>query len=105
MKYLSCEAFAALPPDQQAAIPANERPITTAEFRRAVKNSFPHVTVTIRTVGFSDLARVSRKCLTVTNERRGELPLINQWAERAGLIPDKNIRCYEKNTGISLQTA
>lgn len=102
MKYITQEEFDKLSPEEQKKIPANEQPITTAEFRRSVKNSFPHVEVTIRTVSFSALARCSRKCLKVNGERRGELQYINELARRAGLIPDGNIRCYEKNTGKSI---
>jgi len=94
MKYISKQAFDQLSSAEQAAIPANEQPISTADFRRAIKNSFPHVKVSIRTVSFQDLARCSKQCLTVKGDRRGELGLINQWASRAGIIPDGNIRCF-----------
>jgi hypothetical protein len=68
--------------------------MTTAEFRKKVKSVFPHVTVSIRTVSFSDLARCSRKCLTISGDRPGELRQINDWAREAEIIPDGNIRCY-----------
>ena len=94
MKYITKQDFDRLTLAERVAIPANEHPLSTADFRRAVKTSFPHAKVSIRTVSFSDLARCSKQCLTVTGDRRGELALINQWARRAGVLPDGNIRCF-----------
>jgi hypothetical protein len=68
--------------------------MTIAEFRKRVKHDFPHVTITVRTVNFSDLARASRACLTVTGDAPGECGTINQWAREAGIVPDGNIRCF-----------
>ena len=65
---------------------------TITEFRKMVKTCYPHVKVSIKTVGFSDLARVDVKCLTVTGDKPGELSQINTWAREAGIIPDRNIR-------------
>lgn len=66
------------------------------QFRRKVKEKYPHVKISIRTVGFSDLARASKKALTVSGERQGELAEINAWAKEAGILPDSNIRFYKE---------
>ena len=67
---------------------------TIAEFRKAVKEQFPHVTIHIKTVSFADLARCSKKCLNVKNEKAGELKVINDMARAIGILPDTNIRFY-----------
>jgi len=66
--------------------------MTTHEFRKAVKARFPHVTVQIRTVSFQDLARESKKCLTVSGDKSGELKEINDLARLSGILPDGNVR-------------
>jgi hypothetical protein len=66
--------------------------MTTIEFRKKVKEAYPHVKISIRSVSFSDLARGSAKCLTVTKDKDGEIIAINAWAKEAGIIPDGNIR-------------
>lgn len=71
-----------------------EMTMTEHEFRREVKACWPYVTVKIRTVGFSDLARGSAKCLTVAGDRRGDLSHINALAKLAGVLPDKNCRMF-----------
>jgi hypothetical protein len=68
--------------------------MTTTEFRREVKVGWPYVTVRIRTVSFSDLARGSAKCLTVSGDKRGDLQHINALAKQAGILPDGNCRIY-----------
>jgi hypothetical protein len=68
--------------------------MSTHEFRAKVKATYPHVTVKITTVSFQDLARGDAKCLTVEHDRQGELKQINQWAKDAGILPDRNIRCF-----------
>ena len=67
-----------------------------SQFRKKVKEVYPHVKVSIRTVSFQDLARADRKCLTVSGDRQGELQQINAWAKDAGIIPDGNIRFFQK---------
>jgi hypothetical protein len=64
-----------------------------SQFRKAVKTEFPHVKISIRTVNFQDLARDSKKFLTVNNENQEELITINAWAREVGIMPDTNIRC------------
>lgn len=66
-----------------------------SDFRKEVKCNWPHVTVSVKTVGFSDLARCSRKCLTVKGDRKGDLQHINAIARLAGIIPDGNIRFFD----------
>jgi hypothetical protein len=68
--------------------------MTIAQFRREVKTCWPHVKIKIRTVGFSDLARASAKCLTVSGDKRGDLSHINALAKQAGVLPDGNARCF-----------
>lgn len=65
------------------------------EFRNEVRLGWPYVRVTVRAVGFSDLARASAKCLTVTGDKRGDLQHINALAKQAGILPDRNCRCFE----------
>jgi len=67
--------------------------MTVAEFRKRVRAEFPHVKVSVRTVGFHDLARCSAKCLTIKGDRKGEAGVINGYARRAGVVPDGNVRC------------
>ena len=67
--------------------------MTITEFRRLVRTRFPHVKASVRTVGFTDLARASAKCLAVEGDRGyEELRQINAWAKEAGIVPDGNIR-------------
>jgi hypothetical protein len=69
--------------------------MTIAEFRRMVKENYPHVTIKVRTVSFQDLARISAKCLTVEGERSWqELAQINEWASQAGITQDGSLRGY-----------
>ncbi len=64
------------------------------QFRKSVKEAYPHVTIKVREVSFQDLARASKHCLTVRGERKGELQPINDMARAAGIVPDGNIRFY-----------
>lgn len=75
----------------------NTEPLTVAEFRKEVKVGWPYVKVRVQTVGFVDLARESRKCLTVEGDRKGDLQHINSLARRAGIVPDGNIRCFKED--------
>jgi len=69
--------------------------MTIAEFRKNVKTAFPHVTVSVRTVSFMDLARMTAKCLTVTGNRTlEELKQINEWAREASIVRDGSLRAY-----------
>jgi hypothetical protein len=68
--------------------------LTIAEFRRRVKATYPHVTVSVRTVDFTDLARTQAKCLTVTRDRQGDLVQINAWARETGIVPDGSLRYF-----------
>ena len=72
-----------------------EQTMTIATFRRMVRELYPHVKVTVRAVDFTDLARVTKKCLTVSGDRDSiELSTINGWAKQAGIVPDGNLRFY-----------
>lgn len=64
------------------------------EFRKEVKARWPHVTITIRNVSFSDLARDYSQCLTVNGDRRGDIAEINALAKEYGILPDGNLRCF-----------
>ena len=66
--------------------------ITVSDFRKQVRARWPHVKVSIRKVGFGDLARGDGKCLTVTGDKPGEIAEINALAKAAGIVPDGNIR-------------
>lgn len=71
--------------------------MTTAEFRKAIKTQFPHVKASITTISFMDLARDSRKCLTVTGDRPGDMQTINALAKTAGILRadySGNLRFY-----------
>ena len=73
--------------------------LTIAEFRKKVKQQFPHVKLSIRTVSFQDLARCSRKCLELANMQSfTEHGTINDWARQAGVIPDTSIHGYHTKT-------
>jgi hypothetical protein len=66
------------------------------QFRKLVREKFPHITLSIRTVSFQDLARSDAKCLTVTGDKSvAELRQVNDWARQAGVLPDGNLRCYK----------
>jgi hypothetical protein len=69
--------------------------ITISEFRKTVKNTYPHVKVAVKTTSFCDLARGSAKCLSIAGERNiDELRVINDLAHQAGILPDSNVRFY-----------
>ena len=65
--------------------------LTVAEFRKEVKVGWPYVKVSVRTVGFVDLARASRKALRVVGDRPGDLQHINALAKKAGILPDSRV--------------
>jgi len=70
--------------------------MTISEFRKKVKEAYPHVTITVRTVDFTDLVRATAKCLTVKGDRSAdELAQINAWAKEAGIVQDGNVRFYK----------
>ena len=67
--------------------------MTTNEVRRRVRDAYPHITITVRTVSFEDLARASKKCLRVVGDRtHEELAQVNAWASDAGILPDTSLR-------------
>lgn len=69
--------------------------MTVAELRKRVRAGYPHVKISVRTVGFQDLARQDAKCLTIKGDRSvDELAAINDWAREAGVVPDGNARFY-----------
>lgn len=69
--------------------------MTIHEMRKRVRAEYPHVRIKVRTVGFQDLARADRKCLTIEGDRSAdEVATINEWAREAGVAPDGNARFY-----------
>ena len=68
--------------------------MTVPEFRQAIRELYPHVTISVRTVGMHDLARAAPKCLTVTGDRKGDMEGINMLAREAGIVPDNSLRGY-----------
>lgn len=69
--------------------------MTIPMFRKYVRTFYPHVKLSIRTVHFTDLARASKKCLTMSGDRDTmETQVVNGWAKEAGVLPDNNIRTY-----------
>jgi hypothetical protein len=71
--------------------------MTEFEFRKTVKSQYPHVKIKIKTVSFSDLARVSKKVLTVEGEKDHlELKAINDMARELNIVPDISIRFYQE---------
>lgn len=68
-----------------------------SDLRKAVKRDFPHLIITVKTVGFFG---VNRQCLKVSGDRTNEeLAAVNGWAKEAGLLPDGNLRWRESRTG------
>ncbi len=74
--------------------------LSVADFRRHVRAGWPYVTVSIRTVGFVDLARASRKVLRVSGDRPGDLQHINTLAAKAGILPDSRIALALPKAGL-----
>ena len=73
--------------------------MTTAAFRKEVARCFPHVKVSVRTIAFTDLARRSAPCLTITGARSAfEVQAINELAQRAGIVPDKTVRNFAEGS-------
>jgi hypothetical protein len=73
--------------------------MTTHELRKLVRQSYPHIKVSIKTVSFQDLARADAKFLYVEGAKElSELQQINQWAKEAGVIPDTSIRVFRNDT-------
>jgi len=67
--------------------------MTEKELRKAVKEKYPHIKISIKKVSFQDLARGSKKVITITGDRnKDELKEINDWAFDAGILRDTNIR-------------
>lgn len=72
--------------------------MTEQELRGIVKQRYPHIRISIRTVSFSDLARCERKCLTITGDRAiEEVRAINEMAKAMGIIRDCNLRVYPRS--------
>ena len=70
--------------------------MTIIQMRALVRDRFPHVRISVKTVSFEDLARGESKCLTITGEKSAaELQLINQWAKDCGVLPDTSLRFYQ----------
>ena len=62
--------------------------MTLREFRQEVKRNFPHVTIKVKTVNFTDLARASAKFLTISGANYFiEVTQINEMARAAGILP------------------
>jgi len=75
-----------------------DQQLTIKDFRKEIKVCWPYVKITIRTVDFSNLARVHKKCLTVHGDRKGDLQHINALAEKAGILRDGNLRWFPTET-------
>lgn len=72
--------------------------MTIAEFRKKVRATYPRVLISVRTVSFVDLARVSAKCLTVAGEYDSEeLRQINAWAREAKIVPYGGVRISDRS--------
>lgn len=56
------------------------------QLRRKIKEKYPHVKVSIRTVSFSDLARAEAKFATLTGAAPADWKQIKDWASQAGVI-------------------
>lgn len=66
---------------EQEALDAYERSIKTAALRVYVKEHYPHIKISVRSVSFEDLGRGSRLCLKVIGDQHsGELDDINNRA-------------------------
>jgi hypothetical protein len=72
--------------------------MTMAEFRRLVRERYPHVTVRIRASYFDGDRRL---CLTIRGDRPGEAGTINDWARQAGILPDENVRAWYGDVRIA----
>lgn len=67
--------------------------MTEQQFRKTVREQFPHVRVSIRTISFADLARTSARRIFVTGDRSfEEVIAINTLARDAGFLPDNAVR-------------
>lgn len=65
---------------------------TVTRFRHVVKDCYPAVTIKLKTVSFSDLARANRVALTIDNATQPEVDDINALAKLTGIIlPDTRI--------------
>lgn len=63
-------------------------------FRRKMREMYPGVRFTVRTISFEDLARTSAKCLDIQSGllNREIHGCINAWAREAGIVPDTSVR-------------
>jgi len=69
--------------------------MTINELRKYVKEKYPHIKITVKTLSFQDLARCSKKCLNISGDTCWqECKDINDKAEEMGIVPDGNVRCY-----------
>jgi hypothetical protein len=66
------------------------------EMRAKVKQTYPHVKISVKTVSFSGFGYGSAKFLTVAGDRSlEELKQCNEWAQEAGVKPDSSLRFYK----------
>lgn len=70
--------------------------MTVFQFRQRVREHYPHLRVTVRTVSFSDLARAGARCLTIVGRMQcwEEHAQVNTWAREAGILADTSVRVY-----------
>lgn len=70
--------------------------MTVFQFRKQVREHYPHLRVTVRTVSFMDLARGGAQCLTIVGRMQSaaEHGQVNTWAKEAGILPDGSVRVY-----------
>jgi hypothetical protein len=64
--------------------------MTINEFRKHIKTQYPNATIKIKTVSFSDLARISRQFMTVEGVTCEERWAINKLLPD-GIMPDERI--------------
>jgi len=72
--------------------------MTTMEFRRLVRQRYPHVRISIRSRYFDGDKWL---CLTIEGDRPGEAGEINDLARQAGILPDDNVRAWDADRRIA----
>ncbi|MGO9377057.1 MAG: hypothetical protein ACLP29_00735 [Dissulfurispiraceae bacterium] len=71
--------------------------VSEKSLRHFVRDKYPHIKISIRTIDFGGFGFGSSKCLTITDDRNSEeVRAINDLAAQAGILRDSAIRCYPK---------
>ena len=70
--------------------------MTVFQFRKRVREHYPHLRVTVRTVSFLDVGRGGARCLTIVGRMQSwkEHAQVNTWAKEAGILADTSVRVY-----------